>query len=110
MNRKERRDAARAEGKIAPLVPDSSPPKRKWAPEADTPVARPAKPHADTRLAERRSRDSDRPEGFKPRGPKGPAGKSFKPRGDKPFAKSFGGKPGGKPFRGKPAGKRDSRG
>jgi ATP-dependent RNA helicase DeaD len=110
MNRKERRDAARAEGKIAPILPGEAPPKRKWTPEADTPVARPAKPHADTRLAERRSRDSDRPEGFKPRGPKGPAGKSFKPRGDKPFAKSFGGKPGGKPFRGKPAGKRDSRG
>jgi ATP-dependent RNA helicase DeaD len=118
LNRKERRDAARAEGKIPPLVPGEAPPKRKWTPEADTPVVRAPKPHADQRLAERRSRDSDRPEGFKPRGPKGAAGKPFKPRGDKPFGKSFGGdkpfarpgKPGGKPFRGKPAGKRDSRG
>ncbi|RYD96760.1 MAG: DEAD/DEAH box helicase [Sphingomonadales bacterium] len=114
LNRKARRDAARADGKIAPVIPEperTERPQRTWTPEAGERPARPPRPqHADARFAERRSRDEQRPEGFKPRGPKGPgAGKSFKPRGDRPFGgKSFGGKPGGsgKPFRGKPAGKR----
>lgn len=149
LNRKQRRDAARATGDLAPIAPESA------APDGEAPVRRP-RPHADARFAERRERPdrSDRPdrkEGFKPRGPKPdgfaprgpkpdgfkprgprpegfkprgpraegdrpqgdrpprkfgdkPAGKSFKPRGDKPFR--AGGKPGGKPFRGK----RDSRG
>ena len=101
-NRRERRDAARAEGKIAPIGVET--PKRTWTPEGD---ARPVR--AERPSMERRERTEHRkPDGFKPRGSKGPgAGKPFKARGDKPFAgKSFGGKPGGKPFRGKPAGKR----
>ena len=123
LNRKARRDAARAEGKIAPVIPEparperterperSERPKRVWTPEgSERPARSDRSQHADVRHAERRSRDEQRPEGFKPRGPKGPGGaKPFKPRGDRPFgSKSFGGKPGGsgKPFRGKPAGKR----
>jgi ATP-dependent RNA helicase DeaD len=113
LNRRERRDAARAEGKISAVRPDSPAPKRAWAPESDERPVRPNRPqHADARHAERRER---KPDGFKPRSPKDASGgKPFKARGDKPFAKSFGGKPGGKPFRGKPSGrpvgKRDSRG
>ncbi len=114
LNRKQRRDAARAEGKIPPIAPEAAReerPKRNWTPEgSERPLRRERPQHADARFAERRARDEQRPEGFKPRGPKGPgAGKPFKPRGDRPFGgKSFGGKPGGsgKPFRGKPAGKR----
>jgi len=120
MNRKERRDAARAEGKIAPLgveTPNrSETPKRTWTPDADR------APRGDR--TERRPRpdgarsEYTKPEGFKPRGSKPADGKPFKARGDKPFkargdkpfGKPFAGKPGGKPFRGKPAGKRDSRG
>jgi 23S rRNA pseudouridine2605 synthase len=120
MNRKERRDAARAEGKIAPLgveTPNrSETPKRTWTPDADR------APRGDR--TERRPRpdgarsEYTKPEGFKPRGAKPADGKPFKARGDKPFkargdkpfGKPFAGKPGGKPFRGKPAGKRDSRG
>ena len=127
LNRKQRRDAARAAGEIAPLA--SQPEKKTWSPEgAERPVRQETRrehpQHADERLAERRARELDqfdrpkphraRPEGFKPRGPKGATGaKPFKPRGDKPF-----GKPGSKPFRGKPSSgkpysgkpKRDSRG
>jgi ATP-dependent RNA helicase DeaD len=104
-NRRERRDAARAEGKIAPIGVET--PKRTWTPDGD---ARPARAERPAPTVERRERSEHRkPDGFKPRGPKGPGGgKPFKARGDKPFGgKSFGGKPGGgKPFRGKPAGKR----
>ena len=154
LNRKQRRDAARADGTIPPVIAE---PARRETGEA--PVQRRERPHADTRAAERRERPErsdrrpegfkprgDKPDGFKPRGPKPdgfkprgprpegfkprgpraegdrphgdrtqgdrparkfgdkPGGKSFTPRGDKPFR--AGGKPGGKPFRGK----RDSRG
>ncbi|HEY7797896.1 MAG TPA: DEAD/DEAH box helicase [Hyphomonadaceae bacterium] len=108
LNRKQRRDAARAEGRIPPIAPEA--PKRTWSPEADArPVRRERTQHADARHAERRQRDEKRnTDGFKPRGPKGQGEKPFKPRGDKPF-----GKPGGKPFRGKhqrkPGGRRDWR-
>jgi len=98
-NRRERRDAARAEGKIAAIGVET--PKRVWTPDGDARPARVERPQG-----ERRDRTEHRkPEGFKPRGPKGPGGgKPFKARGDKPFGgKSFGGKPSGKPFRGKPA-------
>ena len=113
LNRKQRRDAARAAGQLAPVTLEEP---RTWTPDSDAPLVRPAKKHADTRHAERRARDGERSEGVKPRGPK--ASKSFKPRGDKPFGKSFGGdkpfarsgKSGGKPFRGKPHGKRKSHG
>ncbi|MFT3723962.1 MAG: DEAD/DEAH box helicase [Hyphomonadaceae bacterium] len=117
LNRKQRRDAARAAGEIAPVTPDAPAPKRTWSPEADSRPQRSERhdrpQHADARHAERRARDEQRGpkagEGFKPRGPKGPGGgKPFKARGDKPFGKPFGGKPGGK-FKGKPAGKRDWR-
>ena len=111
LNRKQRRDAARSAGDLAPVSPQparperSEAPKRSWTPEgSERPVRRERTQHADVRHAERRSRDEQRSgEGFKPRGPKGPGGaKPFKARGDKPFGgKSFGGKPGGKPFRGK---------
>jgi len=90
MNRKQRRDAARATGDLAPIAPE--PPKRTWSPEGEArPVRRDRPQHADARHAERRARKES--EGFKPRGPKGPGG-------GKPF-KARGGKPGGKPFRGK---------
>ncbi len=114
LNRKQRRDAARAAGEIAPVT--AEPAKRSWSPEADSRPQRTERrerpQHADARHAERRARDEQRgpnaSEGFKPRGPKG--AKPFKPRGDKPFGgKSFGGKPGGK-FKDRPAGKRDWRG
>ncbi len=116
LNRRARRDAARAEGKIAPLGVET--PKRVWTPDGDARPTRTDRPQAERPNTERRERTEHRkPEGFKPRGPKGPgAGKPFKPRGDKPFGKAFAGKPGGagKPFRGKPsgkpAGKRDWRG
>lgn len=94
LNRKQRRDAARAAGELAavsaedsrpaapPRPPREEAPKRAWSPEAD---ARPA-----------RNRDGDRKPGsfkqrddFKPRGPR-PEGD--RPRGDKPFRK-FGDKP-----------------
>ncbi len=110
LNRKQRRDAARAAGEIPAVTPE--PAKRSWSPEADSRPQRAEhrdRPqHADARHAERRARDDQRGEGFKPRGPKG--AKPFKPRGDKPFGgKSFGSKPGGK-FKDRPAGKRDRRG
>ena len=113
LNRKQRRDAARAAGQLAPVAPEKP---HKWTPDSDAPLVRPAKKHAEARHAERRAGESDRSDGFKPRGPK--VAKSFKPRSDKPFGKSFGGdkpfarsgKPGGKPFRGKPHGKRKSHG
>ena len=110
LNRKQRRDAARAAGEIPAVT--SEPAKRSWSPEADSRPQRAERrdrpQHADARHAERRARDDQRGEGFKPRGPKG--AKPFKPRGDKPFGgKSFGGKPGGK-FKDRPAGKRDWRG
>jgi ATP-dependent RNA helicase DeaD len=121
LNRKQRRDAARASGEIAPVA---QPEKKIWSPEVnERPVRRDRPQHADERLAERRARDLsefDRPKpgGFKPRGPKGATGgKPFKPRGDKAFGKPGGNrfdKPGGgKPHRSKPYGgkpKRDSRG
>jgi ATP-dependent RNA helicase DeaD len=104
LNRKQRRDAARAEGRIPPIAADAS--KRGWSPEADArPVRRDLAQHADARHAERRQRDEQRsPKGFNPRGPKGSSGKPFKPRGDKPL-----GKPGGKQFRGKHQGKPGAR-
>jgi ATP-dependent RNA helicase DeaD len=110
LNRKQRRDAARAAGEIPAVTPEAV--KRSWSPEADSRPQRMERrnrpQHADARHAERLGRDDQRGEGFKPRGPKG--AKPFKPRGDKPFSgKSFSGKPGGK-FKGKPAGKRDWRG
>jgi ATP-dependent RNA helicase DeaD len=116
-NRRERRDAARAEGKIAAIGVET--PKRTWSPDSDARPQRPdraERPHAERRTRPDHARGEHvKPDGFKPRGPKGPGGKPFKPRGDKPFGKPFAGKPGGsgKPFRGKPAGrpggKRDSR-
>lgn len=110
LNRKQRRDAARAAGEIPAVTPEAA--KRSWSPEADSRPQRTERrdrpQHADARHAERHARDDQRGEGFKPRGPKG--AKLFKPRGDKPFGgMSFSGKPGGK-FKGKPAGKRDWRG
>ncbi len=97
LNRKQRRDAARAAGELSPIRPE--PQTRSWSPEADArPLRRDHKQHADVRHAERRQRDEQRKgEGSKPR-----SGKPFRPRGDKPF-----GEPGGK---GKLAGKRDRRG
>jgi hypothetical protein len=104
LNRKQRRDAARTAGALAPITPEPATPKRAWTPDADARPQRRDRPqHADARHAERRTRDENRGEGFKPRGPKG--AKPFKPRGDKPF-----GKPGGKfQGKGKPQGKRDWR-
>ncbi|MEQ1609468.1 MAG: DEAD/DEAH box helicase [Hyphomonadaceae bacterium] len=106
LNRRERRDAARAEGKIAAIGAET--PKRTWSPEDESRPARAQRPQGERR-------EHRKPDGFKPRNPKVPGdSKLFKARSDKPFGKSFGGKPGGKPFRGKPsgraAGKRDSRG
>ncbi|OYX50975.1 MAG: hypothetical protein B7Y90_02640 [Alphaproteobacteria bacterium 32-64-14] len=104
LNRKARRDAARADGKIAPVTPESEDkPKRAWSPEADQRPVRGPKPP----FGERRTRDGDRKsEGFKPRAPRAEgdrATEGFKPRapradGDKPFRK-FGDKPGGKSFK-----------
>ena len=124
LNRKERRDAARAEGKIAPLGTETpnrpEAPKRKWTPDAER-APRGDRPDRRPRPEGARS-EHTKPEGFKPRGAKPEGAKPFKARGDnpfkargdKPFGKSFAGKPGGKPFRGKPtgkpAGKRDQRG
>jgi ATP-dependent RNA helicase DeaD len=116
LNRKERRDAARAEGKIAPLGTETpnrpAAPKRKWTPDAER-APRVDRPDRRPRPEGARS-EHTKPEGFKPRGAKPEGAKPFKARGDKPFGKSFAGKPGGKPFRGKPAGKpagkRDQRG
>ena len=109
LNRKERRDAARAEGKIAPLGTEtpnrSETPKRKWTPDAER-APRGDRPERRPRAEGARS-EYAKPEGFKPRGPK-PAGgaKPFKARGDKPFKargdKPFGKPSGDKPFRGKP--------
>ena len=140
LNRKQRRDAARAAGELAPV---SSEPAGHDGGEA--PIRRP-RPQADARPAERRERSEGRTEGFKPRGPRpegfkprGPRPEGFKPRGPKPEGfkprgpradgdrpnRKFGDKPGGgtfkprgdKPFRagGKPGGKpfrgkRDNRG
>jgi ATP-dependent RNA helicase DeaD len=116
LNRKQRRDAARAEGKIPPMIERAAP-----RDDGEAPVQRRERPPAEARIVERRERpDGRRPEGFKPRGPKpegfaprGPKSEGFKPRGPKADGKPFrkfgdkpGGKPGGKPFRGK----RDSRG
>ena len=162
LNRKQRRDAARANGELTSIVPESAQaepvraeaPKRAWTPEAEERPARAPRPSGDRNEGYKprgpkpegfKSR-GPKPEGFKPRGPRAdgdrprsdrpdgdraprkfgdkpfrasgdkPAGKSFKPRGDKPFraenpnkpfraagGKPFraGGKPGGKPFRGK---------
>src|SRR5690606_30016896 len=110
LNRKQRRDAARAAGELAPVTPETAKedaPKRAWSPDAEARPLRTPKPHADARHAERRSRDGDRkPGGFKPRGPR-PEGDrrpdGFKSRGphaggDKPFRK-FGDKPAGKSFK-----------
>ena len=124
LNRKERRDAARAEGKIAPLGTEtpnrSEAPKRTWTPDADR-APRGDRPDRRPRPDSARG-EHTKPDGFKPRGAKPADGKPFKARGDKPFkargdkpfGKPFAGKPGSKPFRskpaGKPAGKRDSRG
>lgn len=104
LNRKARRDAARADGKIAPVTPESEDkPKLAWSPEADQRPVRGPKPP----FGERRTRDGDRKsEGFKPRAPRAEgdrATEGFKPRapradGDKPFRK-FGDKPGGKSFK-----------
>jgi ATP-dependent RNA helicase DeaD len=107
LNRKQRRDAARANGELTPIVPDTVQaepaheiaPKRTWTPEAD------ARPARAPRPAHNRDGGDRKPDGFKPRGPK-PEG--FAPRGprkegDKPFRKF-----GDKPFRAagdKPAGK-----
>ncbi len=112
LNRKQRREAARASGELPPITADAPAPKRAWSPDGDSrpqraPADRRDRPqHADVRHAERRPRaEHVKPEGFKPRGPKSPGGKPFKPRGDKPF-----GRPGGKfQGKGKPAGKRDWR-
>jgi ATP-dependent RNA helicase DeaD len=144
LNRKQRRDAARANGELTSIVSDTVQaepareiaPKRSWTPEADARPARAPRSYADRPAGDRPVRDhkegfksrGPKPEGFAPRGPRKdgdkpfraagskPAGKSFKPRGDKPFRaenpnkpfraagdKPFraGGKPGGKPFRGK---------
>lgn len=123
LNRKQRRDAARANGKLTSIVSNSAQaepvreaaPKRTWTPEAEE---RPARARAPSPVG-------DRNEGFKPRGPKpegfksrGPKPEGFKPRGprtdgdrpradrpegDRPFRKF-----GDKPFRAagdKPAGK-----
>ncbi len=107
LNRKERRDAARAEGKIAPLGTEtpnrSEAPKRKWTPDAER-APRSERPERRPRPDGARA-EHTKPEGFKPRGAKPAGGKPFKARGDKPFGKPFAGKPGSKPFRGKPAGK-----
>ncbi len=96
LNRKQRRDAARANGELTPVVPDSvqaepvreAAPKRTWTPDAD------ARPARAPRSAHNRDGGDRKPDGFKPRGPK-PEG--FAPRGprkdgDKPFRK-FGDKP-----------------
>lgn len=92
LNRKQRRDAARDAGALAPVKADEprpsssreEAPKRAWSPEAD---ARPA-----------RTRDGDRkPGNFKPREdfkPRGPRPEGDRPRGDKPFRAA-----GDKPFR-----------
>jgi 23S rRNA pseudouridine2605 synthase len=102
MNRRQRRDAARAAGQLPELPPQGEElPKRAWRPEA----------------ADAEALASDAPQGkpgnFKPR-PRDFKGKDFKPRGPKPDGfkprgagggKPFGKSSGGKPFRGKPGGK-----
>lgn len=131
LNRKQRRDLARAEGKIAPVTHEAPIREAPIREVGEAPPRRSERPHADTRAAERRERpDSRRPEGFKPRGskpdgfkPRGPKPEGFAPRGPKPEGfKSRGPKPDGfkprgpkadgKPFRkfgdkpgGKPGGK-----
>lgn len=115
LNRKQRRDAARAEGKIAPIGTEtptrndtpkrSDAPRRTWSPEAD---ARPQRSERRDRPPGE-AREFRKSDGFKPRGPKPAGGKPFKAHGDKPFGKPGGG---GKPFRGKPGksfGKRGER-
>jgi ATP-dependent RNA helicase DeaD len=105
MNRRQRRDAARAAG----ILPAAAPPgnetvKRRWTPDSAgiAPKAKPdearasrqERPHGDRRG---RPAHGDKPGNFKPCG--------FKPRGPKPA--------GGRPYRGKPGGgkpKRDRRG
>lgn len=72
LNRKQRRDAARATGALAPIKPE---PSRAVSPDGDAPPRRRAR----------------KPDGFKPRGARTEG---------KPFRKPHG-KPGGKPFRGK---------
>jgi ATP-dependent RNA helicase DeaD len=96
LNRKARRDAARAEGTISPVSPDAEErPKRAWSPEADTRAARGPKPP----FGERRARDGDRKtEGFKPRAPRAEGDRPARAEGDKPFRK-FGDKPAGKSFK-----------
>jgi ATP-dependent RNA helicase DeaD len=109
LNRKQRRDAARATGELSPVSADEArpapsreeAPKRTWSPEAEQ---RPARP----RDGERKPGNFKARDDFKPRAPRA---EGDRPRGDKPFRK-FGDKParagGDKPFRAsadKPAGK-----
>ncbi len=76
LNRKQRRDNARAAGDLSPVVNEpSDPPKRTWTPDAEAAPPRRERPQS----AE--GREHRKPDGFKPRGPK-PEG--FKSRGPKP--------------------------
>jgi len=88
LNRKQRRDAARASGDLAPIVDTpAEQPRRTWTPDAD------AAPMRRERTQPSEAREHRKPEGFKSRGPK-PEG--FKPRGPKPEGfKSRGPKPDG---------------
>jgi ATP-dependent RNA helicase DeaD len=129
LNRKQRRDAARAAGELR-AAPAAAPAKA-WTPDDAPPAAsvepRADRPHADNRFADRRDRPRPPKPGFakpahgkaaafKPRGPRPaeagadgarPHGKPFKSRGPKPFGgKPSGDRPtGGKPYRGKSTGK-----
>lgn len=108
LNRKQRRDAARAAGALAPIMnAPAEKPRHTWAPDAE------ASPLRRERAPSSEARQYRKPEGFKPRNPKGdgeafqkpggsPAGKSFRAQGNRPF-RTRSGKPGGKPFRGKRA-------
>ncbi|MDP3739207.1 MAG: DEAD/DEAH box helicase [Hyphomonadaceae bacterium] len=97
MNRRQRRDAARAAGALPVIAPRGEEPvKRQWAPDDKGAAAdAPRPPRQDRSVGDRRERPAPgKPGNFKPRG--------FKPRGPKPS--------GGKPYRGKSGGGGNSKG
>lgn len=114
LNRKQRRDAARANGELSPITPDSAQaepvrteaPKRAWSPEADERPVRAPRQYGNREGGDRPARDhkegfkprAPKPEGFAPRGPRKDGDKPFRKFGDKPFRAS-GDKPAGKSFK-----------
>ncbi len=129
LNRRQRRDAARAAGALPVLGPRGEEPvKRQWTPDdapAASEAARPPRqdrPPSERPQGDRRERPAHagkpgnfKPRGFKPRdskfgdrpqGSEGGKPSAFKPRGPKPAGgRPSGGPSGGKPYRGKPGGK-----